>query len=392
MANPEHVKILKQGVIAWNSWRQKNPDVKPDLCNLAIYQDCKTICATELNADKDHSKLITELMNSAKGVYFSDINFSFTNLNRSILIQAILMSADLCKANLQDTDLRGADLQRTEISGANLQRAKLNDVNFHGANISYSNFQEAILSYTNLQGNWLIQVDLQNAILLGSKLQGAELLSTKFQGANLGYAIVNGETWIDETAEVDRDTNFEGVALDGMRIDLGIKQLLEYNIRRKKWERWYLGKSKNKLLVLLRRCYTLPVRWFWWMSDYGRSTGRIIFSFFGFAFLFALIYRIWPKCVIVNEVVGHIRDFWHSLYFSVVTMTTLGFGDIAANPDSHCGQILLMIQVILGYILLGALVTRFAVLFTAGGPAAKFAKKTVRNNSQKQKKEFSLGN
>ena len=54
-------------------------------------------------------------------------------------------------------------------------------------------------------------------------------------------------------------------------------------------------------------------------------------------------------------------------------MTTLGFGDIAANPDSWTGQTLLMIQVILGYVLLGALVTRFAVLFTAGGPAGKFA-------------------
>jgi hypothetical protein len=34
---------------------------------------------------------------------------------------------------------------------------------------------------------------------------------------------------------------------------------------------------------------------------------------------------------------------------------------------------LLAFQVILGYVLLGALVTRFAVLFTAGGPAGKFA-------------------
>ena len=71
--------------------------------------------------------------------------------------------------------------------------------------------------------------------------------------------------------------------------------------------------------------------------------------------------------------VGDIRGFWHALYFSVVTMTTLGFGDIAANPDSWADQTLLMVQVILGYVLLGALVTRFAVLFTAGGPAGKFA-------------------
>ena len=109
------------------------------------------------------------------------------------------------------------------------------------------------------------------------------------------------------------------------------------------------------------------------MSDYGLSTGRIVATFFILAFVFAVVYRLWPSFVIVNEVVGDIRGFWHALYFSVVTMTTLGFGDIAANPDSWGGQTLLMFQVILGYVLLGALVTRFAVLFTAGGPAGKFA-------------------
>ena len=31
MANPEHLAILKQGVAAWNAWREQNPDVGPDL-------------------------------------------------------------------------------------------------------------------------------------------------------------------------------------------------------------------------------------------------------------------------------------------------------------------------------------------------------------------------
>ena len=56
-------------------------------------------------------------------------------------------------------------------------------------------------------------------------------------------------------------------------------------------------------------------------------------------------------------------------------MATLGFGDIAANPDSWQGQLLLMAQVILGYVLLGTLITRLTVLFTSGGPADKFAEK-----------------
>ena len=31
MANPEHVRILQQGVAVWNHWRQQNPGVQPDL-------------------------------------------------------------------------------------------------------------------------------------------------------------------------------------------------------------------------------------------------------------------------------------------------------------------------------------------------------------------------
>jgi hypothetical protein len=26
MTNPEHLKILKQGVVVWNQWRNRNPD------------------------------------------------------------------------------------------------------------------------------------------------------------------------------------------------------------------------------------------------------------------------------------------------------------------------------------------------------------------------------
>ena len=31
MANPEHLQILQQGVEAWNQWRDRNRDIKPDL-------------------------------------------------------------------------------------------------------------------------------------------------------------------------------------------------------------------------------------------------------------------------------------------------------------------------------------------------------------------------
>jgi len=31
MANQEHLDILKQGVKTWNKWREKHPDIQPDL-------------------------------------------------------------------------------------------------------------------------------------------------------------------------------------------------------------------------------------------------------------------------------------------------------------------------------------------------------------------------
>ena len=76
-----------------------------------------------------------------------------------------------------------------------------------------------------------------------------------------------------------------------------------------------------------------------------------------------------------------------SIYFSIVTMTTLGFGDMYANTKSYlwgwAGHLLLIVQVILGYVLLGALVTRFAVLFTAGGPAREFADEKDRKDERR---------
>ena len=45
-------------------------------------------------------------------------------------------------------------------------------------------------------------------------------------------------------------------------------------------------------------------------------------------------------------------------YYSVVTLTTLGYGDIV--PNSTLGQILVIVQVCIGYMMLGGLISIFA--------------------------------
>jgi len=252
-------------------------------------------------------------------------------------------------------------LQGAKLLYAKLQGAHLWNANLQGANFTFAKLQGARLFRVKLQEANLLRVNLEGAKLEEANLQGADLVEASLQGTNFVGTIVNGATFF-LGCKIDENTDFRHVALENVCIESGTKILLKYNIRRMNWKEWY---KKHGVLQW-------PVKLFWSMSKYGISTGRIMTIFFALATVFSFIYYLWPCCVMVNGVVGDIRGFVHALYFSVVTMTTLGFGDIAANPDSWLGQVVLMVQVILGYVLLGALITRLAVLFTSDGPAGSF--------------------
>ena len=252
-------------------------------------------------------------------------------------------------------------LQGADLGNANLQRAYLWEANLQGG--------EFIA--TNLQGAYLFDANLQGTNFFHARLQGTEFVNATLQGADLVGAIVNGSTDFLNCV-IDKDTDFRNTALENARIESGTKILLKYNIRRMNWKDWY---AKHRFLQW-------PVKLFWSISDYGISTLRIIAWFFGLALVFAGLYYILsivcPPGVVSSLVEGKegLVPGWlipfRSIYFSIVTMTTLGFGDMHANCRSFLGHLLLTIQVILGYVLLGALVTRLAVLFTSDGPAGSF--------------------
>jgi len=306
------------------------------------------------------------------------------DLGEAYLIGANLQEADLSRANLQKAFLAGGNLQKAYLGEANLQRANLWEANLQRANLWKAilekaklwraDLQKADLMIANLQEANLMRANLQKAFLEEANLEKANLGKANLQGANFELAIVDGSTLIAPDA-FDRFTNFTGVGLDSARVEPGAKQLFEYNIRRLRWEEWYKEHPKIKWVV----------KPFWLMSDYGLKTWRIIGTFLIFSLLFASVYAncaYWcPPGIVSNLIVEEHLPLWHyflllllrPIYFSVVTMTTLGFGDMYANAHSIWGHILLSLQVILGYVLLGALVTRFAVLFTAGGPAGKFS-------------------
>ncbi|HIJ70118.1 MAG TPA: hypothetical protein HPP87_01995 [Planctomycetes bacterium] len=353
----------KKDITEWNRWRKDNPDEEV-LLERADFKG-----AFLRSADMKEAFLKGADLNGAQ---MTDADFSASNLN---------------DAKLRDSDLKGADLSEARVCGADFYHAHMEVVDLTGADLS-----GAKLLRVHLQHGSIFECNLEGADLWRAHLEGVFLSKSCLKGANFTEVIVSGATLIDN-CRVDRRTDFSGVGLHQARIDPGTRQLLEYNARRKHWEVWYEGH------VFLK----WPVKWFWALSDYGLSTLRVMKWFLIFAIFFAVVYYLWgafdyhflgiesrPGIVSslfvleeTNEPVSSGQAPVRALYFSIVTMTTLGFGDMYANVATKidnmyanmrcvCGHLLLTIQVIMGYVLLGALVTRFAVLFTAGGPAGKF--------------------
>jgi hypothetical protein len=129
MANEEHLKILKQGVEAWNRWRKENPDTAPDLSG-AYLGDADLSGANLSKANITLANLSRANLSEAD---LSDTDLSETRLNRAFLggtyfTRANLVGADLSGAYLYDTKFIRADLTRVDFTGANLSEALFVDV------------------------------------------------------------------------------------------------------------------------------------------------------------------------------------------------------------------------------------------------------------------------
>ena len=363
----------------WNAWRDRHP-------KLGVYLEQAALVGAYLrrvNLRKAH----------LGGAHLWQSNLEEADLKGARLEGARGWGANLKKADLKDACIKSAIFSNSNLERANFYAADLEEVDFNGANLSgalvmYANLNRADLSDAQLDGAnlshaTLSEITLERASLVGAfiwyaQLNGSYIRKARLEGVYARVVSLDGRTLLEQCT-YDLRTDFGGAPLDACRIDPGLKQNLEYNIRRIRWEKWY---GRN---LWLRH----PVAWFWLVSDYGRSTWRVLGVFLWLSLFFGALYENveyfaaswgWFDHGLVSNL--HVDDPvpWRvgvltalrPLYFSIVTMTTLGFGDIHADRNSILGHVCLVVQVLLGYGLLGALVTRFAVMFTAGGPAEKY--------------------
>jgi uncharacterized protein YjbI with pentapeptide repeats len=172
MANPDHLKILRQDVHAWNAWLEREhliPDLKGADLSGANLAGADLGGADLYRANLREANLREANLGGAK--------LRWANLREANLRNGYLREADLSRANLSRANLSRANLSRADLSRANLGGAKLSRANLSGADLSRAN-----LSWANLSRASLVNTDLADADLTGCLIYGVSAWNVKLGG------------------------------------------------------------------------------------------------------------------------------------------------------------------------------------------------------------------
>jgi uncharacterized protein YjbI with pentapeptide repeats len=199
----EQGTILLQGVEAWNRFRERNPDIMPDLEKVSV----PPIVSSPFGPTS-FSLIGANLRNAdLRGAILELVDLSSADLRGAILEGAFMFGANLNGADLRGADLKGADLSSANLAGANLENANLsNAFLIAGAVLTDANLSDAILT-----GADLITANLSEANLQGANLEGASLRLTNVTGANLGGANLKNANLFG--VDLDTAASLEGAVL-----------------------------------------------------------------------------------------------------------------------------------------------------------------------------------
>ena len=283
------------------------------------------------------------------GADFTDADLSGAKLARATLFKASLVHACLVGADLEGAELTGADLSRANLEDANARRAGLGLSTLRRARLFSTRLEDATMSKADLAGADLRCARLRSARIREADLTGADLTSADLRDVDLSLTrldravfnnsdlrnsrlrAVSGFTTAEWLGTDIRDINFAGA----------------YRLRRHIVDENYLWefRKSSRMSALVYRIWKLS-------SDCGRSLARWCMWIAATVLLFAWGYAS------VGIDFGAGRGWASSVYFSVVTLTTLGYGDIV--PVTPMARIMAMTQVSLGYLMLGGLLSIFA--------------------------------
>ena len=283
----------------WNEWRKANPEEPILLVKVYLFDSnlggANLEGATLLDADLGGANLFRA-------------NLFRANLMGATLIEATLVKAYLIESKLKGAYLRwakiaGANLFRANLEGASLFEANLRDANLEGANLKRANLKGAILQGANLRKTDLDQVNV-HLVKFDSRTQCSNLKGKDFYGSPVFKSFVEDCDYLE---------------------DFKVRHPVVYGF-------WLISSNCGRSITL----------WAAW--------SLCLAVFFANAF-----YKLGPEAIEVSKLPW---NFSSLVYYSVVTFTTLGFGDV--TPKTNAAAWFVMAEVIIGYVMLGGLISIFA--------------------------------
>jgi uncharacterized protein YjbI with pentapeptide repeats len=283
------------------------------------------------------------------GVDLTGADLSRANLSNSKLINAKLGSAVLFEADLTGCELLSADLTEANLgscraTGAGFESANLTNATMFSARLKGATFTKAILRGADMR-----RADLQDTRIREADISDVDFTRCKLQSADLEGSCVDNATLMDADLCHSKLRGLKGyTTANWIGADVhGVNFTGAYLTRRTIMDQNYLHEFRTQSRA------NAVMYWLWWItSDCGRSFlrwGACIFLLLG---LFAVLFNF----VAIDY--GEYPTELSSFYYSVVTLTTLGYGDVL--PASMPAQILAMIEVVIGYVMLGGLLSIFA--------------------------------
>jgi len=385
----------KVGTCQYESWEEKicDRDALPD----SKHHHC--ICH-EQNEEKDLGKFneeIEKIMQDKKtkfydfrGFYFPK-NFDFGNIYQHLEKRrtfkknvnfegATFQEANFVSATFQDADFEYATFQgRAHFWCAKFQEADFEYATFQEADFERTTFQEADFEgatfkdeflFTDIKGipsfnfrntrfsdsTIIKNVNLNKALFNFSRAELVDFTGAQFPQKIYEETLLEKDE-LNEEEERYRPKNWEEVSTIYRKLKQAHQRYGDYG----KAGEFYYREMECKKKELRTKGFSLD----WFKSfcysflkhscGYGEKPLRVLRNWLILIFGFAIAY-FFSKSISFSGT-SMLEDIFQSIYFSIITFTTLGHGDM--QPISNWGRGLVMTEAILGAIFIALFIFVF---------------------------------
>lgn len=332
-----------------------------------------------------HGKESTEHIPS----HFTALDFGKADLRGALFTNAFFYKCDMSEVNFSSCDLRESKFAEVKLTKAKFggffePPAKLSGVTFIRCDLRHNFLQQHDLSQSELSGTDFSNSNMISTIFKGATVNGAKFESVSLISADFSECLLSYSEFINSDLSVTNFSlarfklaSFVNCNLAGAKgKQLGYFERLTDAFRKERISN-YLGcridgsygnerfkKSINEEAYVEEFALAHPNWYKLWMisSDCGRSMRLWSFWALVIAVCFAIAYfHIGLSGFTFNDQITELvkaGGFFPFVYYSVVTFTTLGFGDI--TPINAFAMALVICEVIVGFIMLGLLISILA--------------------------------